>query len=355
MTIVRNARRSKYVVVDKTTAEDKGLSAKAVGWLLRVLAKPEDWSVSIRQFAREYGVGLDAVRTAFAELERAGYILRLRYQTPTGTFDWEYRVFEAKQDAIAAREELGDLVGEQKRSGGPRRRDQDRQPRSENPNMDQPCSGSPYTDQPNTDHPYTENPTTTKEGLSKDGPPKTVHQESPPSPDGLTPSLFQADDLPHGSPESHGAPTPPTPPPPPPSQNGQASKAAETARIVQRVFEAWQRATGHPGAKLTDARRRKVTARLREGYTAEEILLAVTEGWRHDPWRERADNNDLVILLRDGPQLEKFLKLARKAKGNGSGAADPDEELRRAREFAEQEDARLQAARYPNLNPGATA
>jgi hypothetical protein len=166
------------------------------------------------------------------------------------------------------------------------------------------------------------------------------------------PSLFTADDLPHGSPGNHGSSTPPAPPPPAASQNGQKPRAAETTEIVRRVFEAWQRATGHPGAKLTDARRQKVTARLREGYTAEEILLAVTEGWRRDPWPERADNNDLVILLRTGPQLEKFLNLARKASGSGAHALDPEEELRRAREEADQAEARLQAARFPSLNQG---
>lgn len=178
---------------------------------------------------------------------------------------------------------------------------------------------------------------------------KGAHAPEPPSGD---PSAFQASLLPDPSPGSHGSPTPPAPPPPVAPQNGHKPKAGGTAEIVQRVFEAWREAAGHPGAKLTKDRREKVTARLREGYTVEEILLAVTEGWRHDPWPARADNNDLVILLRTGPQLEKFRNLARKA-GDGR-QADPEEEARRAREFVEREEARLQAARFPNATPGAT-
>ena len=67
-------------------------------------------------------------------------------------------------------------------------------------------------------------------------------------------------------------------------------------------------------------RRRKICARLREGYPVEEVLLAVTEGWKRDPWPERARYNDLVTLLRDGPQLEKFRDLAL---GGTDGDAGP--------------------------------
>ncbi len=343
MTIIRNASRSKWVVVDKTTVEDKVLSAKALGWLCRVLAKPESWSVSIRQFAREYETGLEQVRTAFGELEAAGYVLRLRYQTERGTFEWEYQVFEAKEAAARARQEMGDLASKQRRSGGPRPQAEPDQPCSGNPNMDQPCSGSPYTDDP-----YTENPTTTKEGSTEYGLTNDGLQDgadAPGPPENL--SLFQAQGSPDGSPGNGGSPSPhgAVPPPPPVSQNGHAGKKPDTAEVVRRVFEGWREATDHPGAKLTDARRRKATARLREGYTEEQLTTVVTEAWKLDPWPGRVDNNDLVILLRDGPQVEKFLDLARKARArNGNGSAvDPEEELRRAREHNARQRA-LQAA-----------
>jgi ASC-1-like (ASCH) protein len=351
VTIIRKAHRSKYVVVDKAAAEDKEISAKALGWLLRVLAKPDDWSVSIRQFAREFGVGMDAVRTAFAELEQVGYILRIRYQTERGTFDWEYRVFEAKADAAEARLEIDGLVGEQRRSGGPRRPAGPGQPRSGNPNMDAPCWDSPYTDRPYTDRPYTENPTTTKEGLSKDCLTKDGPPNGAPAPDAQPdhPSLFEAQGLPDDSPESHGSPTPDGAPPPPPtvSQNGHSGKKADTAEIVQTVFGAWQQGANHPGAKLVEARRRKIKARSREGFTVDQLVCVVAEAWKYDPWPERVNNNDLVTLLRDGPQVERFLEMYRKARPatNGNGHhADPEEVARQAREFNARQAARQTAA-----------
>jgi hypothetical protein len=110
------------------------------------------------------------------------------------------------------------------------------------------------------------------------------------------------------------------------------------------VFEAWRSDTGHPGAKLTDNRRRKITARLREGYTVAELLLAV-QGWRHDPWPDRRQHNDLVVLLRDGAQVEKFRDLALKARNGTRSPADRDAALRRAIEQDQAERERLAVAR----------
>jgi hypothetical protein len=174
-----------------------------------------------------------------------------------------------------------------------------------------------------------------------------------------TPTLFRAEGLPQGSPGSLGSPPPPSggaPPPPGTSQNGHNGGSPKTTEIVRQVFEAWREATGHPNAKLTDARRKKVTARHREGYTVEQMCLVVAEAWRYDPWPGRVDNNDLVILLRDGPQVEKFLNLARTVQGNGQPAGngasphlDPEEELRVARERDEQARRRLLDANSTGL------
>jgi len=85
---------------------------------------------------------------------------------------------------------------------------------------------------------------------------------------------------------------------------------------AEQVFEPW-RLMWHPTAKLTRQRRAKIEARLREGWSIEDLVEAETIGAANDPWSERhiALNDDIKNLLRDGGTVEKFLELARRPPG----------------------------------------
>jgi len=80
------------------------------------------------------------------------------------------------------------------------------------------------------------------------------------------------------------------------------------------VYEAWLESLGEtPGRsrhQLTPNRRKKIVARLREGCTVEDLCDAA-RGWTRDPWPERVHHNDLVVLLRNREQVEKFARLWR--------------------------------------------
>lgn len=82
---------------------------------------------------------------------------------------------------------------------------------------------------------------------------------------------------------------------------------------VRRVFEHWQQVRRHPTAKLDGKRRGKIQARLREGFTAEQLCQAI-DGVAKSAWH-CGDNpggkvyDDLVTVLRDAPQVENFLAL----------------------------------------------
>jgi hypothetical protein len=78
---------------------------------------------------------------------------------------------------------------------------------------------------------------------------------------------------------------------------------------VQPVFEAWIESTGK-SAKLTNDRYRKVAARLREGFSVDELCDAA-RGWVNDPWDGRREQNDLAQLMRSGSTVEKFRDLWR--------------------------------------------
>lgn len=74
---------------------------------------------------------------------------------------------------------------------------------------------------------------------------------------------------------------------------------------TSEVFKVWLDSLPEGSRrKLTPERRIKIQARLRE-YPFPDVLAAV-RGWVYDEWSDRPKHNDIVILLRNGRQLEKF-------------------------------------------------
>ena len=112
------------------------------------------------------------------------------------------------------------------------------------------------------------------------------------------------------------------------------SAEARTVRVlptaaadeVQRVFECWQRVTGHARARLDMARRRVILARLGDGYTRADLELAIY-GCRlsahHQGDNDRGEVYDaLTLILRDADHVDRFIAIAeRVAQGMQARAA----------------------------------
>lgn len=98
---------------------------------------------------------------------------------------------------------------------------------------------------------------------------------------------------------------------------------------VEQVFEAW-RLRWHPTAKLTPERKAKISARLLERWSVEDLVLAVTVGAERDPWAERhvGLNDDIKNLVRNGSTVEKFLELANGPVGVHTSATRQGDRLR---------------------------
>jgi uncharacterized phage protein (TIGR02220 family) len=104
-------------------------------------------------------------------------------------------------------------------------------------------------------------------------------------------------------------------------------RGAQHGQQVSELFAYWQERCGHPHAKLTDDRRAKIRARLREGYTVEQIRAAIDGAAKaatvDDDTGRRYD--DIELICRKGSKLEDFIARAgaapRRAKrgGNDSG------------------------------------
>ena len=88
--------------------------------------------------------------------------------------------------------------------------------------------------------------------------------------------------------------------------------------FVREVFDYWREVMGHPDAKLKagSKRARAIRARLKDGYTVEQLKQAV-DGCRASP-HHRGQNatgtvyDDLELICRDDVHVEQFM-----AKANG--------------------------------------
>lgn len=79
-------RQAGFAAVPNATIFDAGLSARALGVLVKVIALPEDWDLRMEWLVRSFPEGRDAITTAVRELRRAGFYRVERRRRDDGTF-----------------------------------------------------------------------------------------------------------------------------------------------------------------------------------------------------------------------------------------------------------------------------
>lgn len=98
------------------------------------------------------------------------------------------------------------------------------------------------------------------------------------------------------------------------ADTGESSKKAVQEREdIKRVFALWQREMNHPKARLDAKRTGRIRARLREGFTPDELEAAI-RGAKLSTWHmgENPDGkvfDGIETILRDAAQVEKFRDL----------------------------------------------
>lgn len=75
-TITRAGSRDRFTVVHNRTIEDDRLSFRALGLLVFILSKPDNWRTHVAHLATTHSEGREAVRVALGELEECGYVER---------------------------------------------------------------------------------------------------------------------------------------------------------------------------------------------------------------------------------------------------------------------------------------
>lgn len=94
--------------------EDKALDWKALGLLVYLLSKPDDWAVSVAQLVKAKKAGEDAIRGMLKALRDAGYVVMKKQKT--GEVDW--LVYDTPQTGKNPNRENPDQAQDSKATSG---------------------------------------------------------------------------------------------------------------------------------------------------------------------------------------------------------------------------------------------
>jgi hypothetical protein len=98
MTIIRSPRIQRdFTILSNSVCLDSRLTMRALGVLVRLLARPDNWRTNSEGLAAEFGCGRDAVRGALHELQKAGYIRMQKAQNGSGHWSSSWLVFDEPQ------------------------------------------------------------------------------------------------------------------------------------------------------------------------------------------------------------------------------------------------------------------
>lgn len=122
MSIMRVHKTSNFTVMSNFHFKEKKMSLKAKGLLSLMLSLPDDWDYSVSGLATLSKDGKDSVMSALGELEKFGYLTRVRLTNDKGQFAGiEYNIYEEPQpqNPIAENPILGKRMEEKPILGKP--------------------------------------------------------------------------------------------------------------------------------------------------------------------------------------------------------------------------------------------
>lgn len=98
MSLFRVHKTANFTVMSNHHFKEKKMSLKAKGLLSLMLSLPDNWNYNIVGLVKLSKDGKDGVMSALAELEKFGYLTRVRLTNEKGQFSGiEYNIFEEPQ------------------------------------------------------------------------------------------------------------------------------------------------------------------------------------------------------------------------------------------------------------------
>ena len=86
-----------YQIMPTGHLRNKNLSLKAKGLLSIMYSLPNDWDYSMNGLCSITNTGITQIRSAIAELELKGYIVREQKKNSKGQFEYIYHVYFKKR------------------------------------------------------------------------------------------------------------------------------------------------------------------------------------------------------------------------------------------------------------------
>ncbi len=111
--IIRSEKKDRFTIISNELLNDNRITDKALGTLVRLLAKPDNWNLNINHLVNTGKQGRTAIRSSIAELERAGYIHRRVTRGKSGRITGtEYLIYE---QAVPPEKALKDLPRDERK------------------------------------------------------------------------------------------------------------------------------------------------------------------------------------------------------------------------------------------------
>jgi len=95
MTIIRGPRKTEnFTIISNDVCQNKALSMRALGLLVRLLSYPDHWSTNSEVLSREFDCGREQMRSVLKELVSAGYMRLDKSQNQAGHWSSQWVVSE---------------------------------------------------------------------------------------------------------------------------------------------------------------------------------------------------------------------------------------------------------------------